>query len=208
MKESTVFIASGTTIGAGLYSTIGGVGLVGSFGGIGIGMTPITMTGTFAGAAAYGAFKGIEEGDRTAFAAMGLGALGGVSTCATIGGMGLSFGGTAVGIGMGTMAAVGGIFGLGIYGVAKMFDSSQTKEPIAQVFDRMENKICYLDACNEATIELNPILSELRWLQQFAELEIEEEFQQLKAKIKSERDNCDRTDNNIFDTTKIQEKKH
>ncbi len=53
--EKTIFVASGAAIGAGVSSTIGSVGLIGSFGGIGIGVTPMTATGAFLGAAAYGA---------------------------------------------------------------------------------------------------------------------------------------------------------
>jgi WD40 repeat protein len=182
-KESTVFIASGAAIGAGFSTTIGGVGLVGSFGGIGIGVTPMTAAGAFVGMAAYGAFKGIEEGDASTLAAMGLGSIAGVGISATIGGMGLSVGGTAVGIGMGTMAAAGGIFGLGIYGIARMFGSVSVKEPVADTFARIEDKISYLDAYNQAMMELDPKLAEILWQQKFADIEVEEELQELKAKI-------------------------
>ncbi|MEQ8960426.1 MAG: hypothetical protein RLP02_21300, partial [Coleofasciculus sp. C2-GNP5-27] len=63
MKDSVVFMASGATAGAGVSVTIGTMGLVGGFGGVAIGMTPVTAAGAVAGAATYGAFKAIEEGD-------------------------------------------------------------------------------------------------------------------------------------------------
>jgi hypothetical protein len=99
---------------------IGGIGLVGKFGGIGLGLGTMTATGIMIGAATYGALTAIIEEDVTALAAMGLGTLGGVGLSATVGGMGLSVGGTAFGIGMTSMAAAGGIIGLGIYGLTKI----------------------------------------------------------------------------------------
>ncbi|MBE9166373.1 hypothetical protein IQ238_02095 [Pleurocapsales cyanobacterium LEGE 06147] len=137
------------------------------------------------GSAVYGAFKGIEHGDATAFAAIGLGALEGAGVSATIGGIGLSFGGSAFGIGMGSMTAMGGIFGLGIYGLAKMFSSSSTSEPIAETFNRMEEIISDEEAYYQAMIDLNPIFAELSWEQKFAELELEEELEILKKQIKA-----------------------
>ncbi|MGL5943197.1 MAG: hypothetical protein ACRC2S_23105 [Waterburya sp.] len=92
MKENIIFPLSGGIAGSSVYSTIGGIGIVGGFGGVGIGMTGMTAAGTVLGAAVYGAFQGIEDGDATAFAAIGLGAIGGAGVSATIGGIGVSFG--------------------------------------------------------------------------------------------------------------------
>lgn len=183
MENNIAFPIAGSMAGAGIYSTIGGVGIVGGFGGIGIGLVGMTTTGTVIGSAVYGAVEGIGNGDNTAFVAMGLGAVGGAGVASTIGGVGVGFGGSAFGIGIGSMTAAGGIFGLGIYGLAKMFANSGTAEPIIETFNRMEDKISYMEAYNQAMMELNPLFADLIWEQQFSELEIEDELEMLKAQI-------------------------
>ncbi len=185
MAENIVFPVSGGMTGASIYSTMGGMGIVGGFGGLGIGMAGMTAAGTVVGSAVYGAVKGIEDGDVLGFAAIGLGAMAGANISATIGGIGVSFGGSAFGIGMGSMAAMGGILGLGIYGLAKMFSSSHTSEPIAATFNRMEDRIAYEEAYYQAMMELSPTLAELAWKQKFAELELEEELKILKSQIRA-----------------------
>gem|GEM_PF-6889038 len=104
---------------------------------------------------------------------------------AAIGGVGVSFSGSVFGVGMASMTVTGGVFGLGIYGLAKMFTNSETKESYATTFNRMEDKISYMDAYNQAMIELNPLFADLVWEQQFSKLEIEAELEMLKAQIKS-----------------------
>ena len=187
MPENIVFPVVGGMAGASVYSTMGGIGIVGGFGGLGIGMAGMTAAGTVVGSAVYGAVKGIEHRDPIAFAAIGFGAMAGANISATIGGIGVSFGGSAFGIGMGSMAAMGGIFGLGIYGLAKMFNSSNTSEPIAATFNRMEERIAYEEAYYQAMMELSPTLTlaELAWKQKFAELELEEELEILKSQIRA-----------------------
>ena len=185
MENNIAFPIAGSMAGAGIYSTIGGVGIVGGFGGIGIGLVGMTTAGTVIGSAVYGAVEGIGNGDNTAFVAMGLGAIGGGGVASTIGSVGVGFGGSAFGIGIGSMTAAGGIFGLGIYGLAKMFANSGTAEPIVETFNRMEDKISYMEAYNQAMMELNPLFADLIWEQQFSELEIEDELEMLKAQIKA-----------------------
>ena len=183
--ESVVFIAGGTAAGAGVSATIGGMGLAGGFGAVGIGMAPVTVAGAVAGAAAYGAFKAIEEGDASAFGAIGIGAIGGAGVSATVGGMGLAGGFGAVGIGMGTMAAAGGVVGLGLYGLHKALkqEPGQRMAGAIDAFGRMEEKVLWQDAYTEALIELDPLLAEMAWKQKFADLEIEEELEALKVKV-------------------------
>lgn len=137
----TTFITVGATTGAGIYSTIGGVGLVGSFGGIGLGIMPLMGVGAVAGAATYGAFRAINQGDAIAWGAVGLGAISGVGISSVVGGMGLGFAGTGVGIGMGTLGVFGGIVGLGLYGIAQLIDAGGSPETAFQAFDRMEERI-------------------------------------------------------------------
>jgi WD40 repeat protein len=181
--EGAAFVAGGAATGAWVSTTVGGMGLAGGFGAVGIGMAPVAATGAVAGAAAYGAFRAIGENDAFAFGAIGIGAVGGIGISTTFGGMGLAAGGTAVGIGIGTMAAAGGVFGLGVYGLAKMLQETGTKEPPAQAFARMEEKILFQEAYIQALMELDPKLAEEAWKQKFAVLEIDEELKALKAQI-------------------------
>jgi hypothetical protein len=186
--ESVVFIAGGAVAGTGVSATVGGMGLVGGFGAVGIGMAPVTAAGAVAGAATYGAFKAIAHGDAVAFGAITIGALGGATVCATVGGMGLAGGFGGVSIGMGSMAAAGGVVGLGLYGIAKLIDQAGSGETAAQAFDRMEEKVLWQDAYTQALMELDPELAELAWKQKFAALEVEEELKALKAKIQTKSD--------------------
>ena len=185
MENNIALPITGGVAGAGIHSTIGGVGLVGGFGGLGIGLVGMTTAGTVVGFAGYGAIEGISNGDSAAFISMGLGAVYGATVASTIGGVGVSFGGSAFGIGLGSMTAAGGILGLGLYGLAKMYAKSETKEPVAETFNRMEDKISYLDDYYQALLELNPLFAEFACEQQFAELEIENELEMLKAQRQS-----------------------
>jgi hypothetical protein len=188
LGTGAAFVAGGAATGVWVSTTVGGMGLVGGFGAVGIGMAPVTAAGTVAGAAAYGAFRAIGERDAFAIGAIGIGAIGGAGVSAAFGGMGLAAGGTAVGIGMGTIATVGGVFGLGVYGLVKMLDQAGTKESPAATFTRMEEKVLFQEAYTEALIEL-----ELAYLektlsgdviqQKFVALEIDEELNALKAQI-------------------------
>ena len=185
MENNVAFPIAGGLTGMGTYSTIGGIGIVGSFGGIGIGMVGMTTVGTVLGSAVYGAVEGIGNGDNTAFVALGLGAVGGAGIGSTVGGIGIGFSGSAFGIGIGSMTAAGGIFGLGIYGLARMFANSKTNEPIAETFNRMEENISYMEAYDRAMMELNPLFADLIWEQQFSQFEIENELEMLKAQTRA-----------------------
>lgn len=181
--EGTAYIATGAVTGAGVSATIGGMGLVGSFGGIGIGMAPVAAAGAVVGAAAYGGLNAIADADVTAVGAIGIGALGGAGVSATVGGMGLAGGFGAVGIGMGTMAAAGGVVGLGAYGLYKAFQQ-EPGQGIADAidgFERMESKALDREAYTQALLELDSVDAEWLWKQKFAALEAEEELKALKA---------------------------
>ncbi|MEW6495599.1 MAG: DnaJ domain-containing protein [Cyanobacteriota bacterium] len=186
-RESVVFIASGAGAGAGVSATIGGMGLAGSFGAVAIGMAPVTVAGAVAGAAAYGAFKAIADGDTAAFGAIGIGSAAGAGVSATIGGMGLAGSFGAVGIGMGTMAAAGGVVGLGVYGLYKAFkqEPGQRMAGAIDAFDRMESKVLEMEAYTQALLELDPVYAEWVWKQKYAALEVEEELEALKAQIQT-----------------------
>ncbi len=147
------------------------MGLVGKFGGIGLGLGTMTGTGMIIGAATYGGLKAITDKDATALGAIGLGTLGGVGVSATVGGIGLSVGGTAFSIGMGSMATAGGIVGLGIYGLTKIF--SHTSQPT-----KLYRNLQYLEAI---TLEYE---EERKWADlESGYLGIEAELQALKATL-------------------------
>lgn len=134
---------------------------------------------------------------------MGVGSLGGVGISATVGGMGLSFGGSAIGIGTGSMATAGGILGLGIYGLAKMFSSTEIKEAIEATFNHIEEQISDEENYFQALMELDPLLADIPWKQKFDRLEIDEELEVLKAQIKSQQNS-----KSFFDQEVKEEKKN
>lgn len=189
LSESLPYIYTGVATGATFSTTVGNIGLIGGFGGISIGATSIIGTGAVVGAATYGAFKAVTELDPTAFGFIGMGSYGGVTLSSAIGGMGLSVGGTAFGIGMGTMATFGGIVGIGIYGFFQAFNSSPQNRIIDSfaTFEQMERKILdnvsWLEFYNQAMIELDHVLAEIETEAKFADLEIETELAQLKQNI-------------------------
>ena len=187
--ESVIFVAGGTGFGASVAATVGNVGIVGSFGGASLGLGALSGVGAVTGMAAYGAVEAIASGDKTAIAAMGLGAIGGAGLSASAGGVGLGFGGTAIGLGMGSMAMMGSVVGLGLYGIARTLNKAAIKESPSQVFDRMADKILdeadYAEAYTEALLELemlspNSVLGEILWRSKMIGYEIEEELQALK----------------------------
>lgn len=170
-KTNVLLPIGGALTGAYTYSTIGGIGLVGSFGGVGLGLGAMTGVGAIAGTALYGGLRAIETGDKTAYLTTGLGVIGGVSLYSSIGGVGLGFGGTAFGLGMGTMALYGGVLGLGIYGLVKIFD------------DTSSNHNYY-----ENSFFLEKITQEYQEEKIWSHLETENEFNELKQKLKDKID--------------------
>ncbi|WP_375496451.1 PspA/IM30 family protein, partial [uncultured Nostoc sp.] len=185
-KTGAAFIAGGTIAGVGVSTTIGRMGLAGGFGAVGIGTTPVVGAGAVAGAAAYGAFKAIAEGDAAAFATMGIGAVNGAGVYSIVGAMGLVAPkvGLAFGIGAVPMAGIGAVMGLAAYGIAKLLDESEISETPVQLFERMEEKVLQIGYYSEAVMELEAFLSGDDLNQKFAVLEVEDELQTLKAEFK------------------------
>ncbi|MBE9242987.1 WD40 repeat domain-containing protein [Synechocystis salina] len=102
---------------------------------------------------------------------------------ASLGNVGVAMGGTAFGIGMGTMAVTGGIFALGAYQLIKMFVKDSPKESYGQIFYRMEEQISYEEFYVQALLELDPILQELTWYGKFNDLELNHELEQLRINL-------------------------
>ncbi len=121
IQDAATAIGTGAAIGAGVSSTVGGMGLLVAGTGVGIGMAPVVAAGAVAGAAVHGVQKAIEEQDPTAIGAAVVGAGVGAGASAALGGMGLAVAGTAVGVTMAPVAAVGAVVGLAGYGVYKLF---------------------------------------------------------------------------------------
>lgn len=183
--QGTTCIFTGATVGAGIYSTIGGVGIVGGFGGIGLGMTPLMGVGAVAGAATYGIFRAISDQDPVVWGAISLGTIGGMAVSAGVGGIGVGFAGTAVGVGMGTLGVFGGVVGLGLYGIGKLIDGAEesSSQAYERISERWDEQLSHQEFYLQALLELTPEYHENCWKQKFSELEINEELAELKAKL-------------------------
>lgn len=178
----TEFVTGGAAAGAWVSLNMGGMGLAFSGTAVGIGFTPVTMAGAVAGAASYGLFRAVVEGDGSALSAATLGGLGGAGVSLQVGGMGLAFKGTAMSLGIAPVAAAGAVVGLAIYGLVQILDDAP-KEAASEVFTRMEDKISGKEAYLQALMEIDPIFAEDRLLERFAALEIEEDLATLKRRL-------------------------
>ncbi|MBJ7900562.1 MAG: hypothetical protein GC158_11720 [Cyanobacteria bacterium RI_101] len=171
MKEPSIpnpdiYILGGLGAGAVAAQTVGGVGLVGSFGGLGLGAPVLIGLGGLGGAACYGAVQGWRTEDGMALGAVTLGALGGAGWSAAFGGVGVGIGGAAFGAGLGTLSAAGGIFGLGIYGAARLLGQPSAGRKAAE-------NLCFLEnLTQERTLEHS-----------FRSLEIDKELRRLQAQL-------------------------
>ncbi len=119
--DAFVTIGIGTAAGVATSATIGGMGLLVAGTGIGIGLAPLAAAGAITGTAIHTAKKAMEEQDPFALGAVVIGAGAGAGISSVVGGMGLAVAGTAVGIGMAPVAAVGAVIGLAGYGIFKLF---------------------------------------------------------------------------------------
>ncbi|MEB3309887.1 MAG: WD40 repeat domain-containing protein [Snowella sp.] len=193
LRNTESFVVVGATTGQVIASQVGGIGVVGGFGGMALGTPVIVVGGAIAGAAIQGIIEGIETGDVKILGVTTVGSVLGAGFSAAVGNVGVGIAGSAFGVGMATMAATGGIFALGVYQLIKRFTKGQSKESFAQTFERMEDRISGQELYNQAMMELDPMLAEVAWLQKMAHLEVEEEFQALKATIQNnlKEDNTD-----------------
>ncbi|MBE9203156.1 DnaJ domain-containing protein [Synechocystis salina LEGE 06099] len=183
LTEESSFVILGATGGQIFASQVGNIGLVGSFGAMAVGTPVIVVSGALAGAAIASILEGIENGDVKVLGITTMGSVLGAGFGASLGNVGVAMGGTAFGIGMGTMAVTGGIFALGAYQLIKMFVKDSSKESYGQVFSRMEEQISYEEFYVQALLELDPVLQELTWYGKFNDLELNHELEQLKASL-------------------------
>ena len=176
-RDGKGFVVVGATTGQVIASQVGGIGVVGGFGGMALGTPVIVVGGAIAGAAVKAIIDGIETGDVTVLGVTTLGSVLGAGFSATVGNVGVGVAGSAFGVGLGTMAVTGGVLALGVYQLIKIFGSSSSE---SKYFENL--------------LFLEQITEEYEFEQQWRILEIEEEFQKLKAAIQ---DNL--TDNNLED---------
>jgi WD40 repeat protein len=186
--EGAAFVGAGATAGAWVSVTVGGMGLAFSGTAVSLGFTPITAVGAVTGAAGYGAFKAIIEGDASALGAAALGGLGGASLSMTIGGMGLAFKGTAISLGLAPITVAGSVVGLAVYGFLKILNGSGGQESPGQTFERMAYKIAWQEAYHQALLELNLEALERSLLgdpveRQFTTWELDAELEALKTQM-------------------------
>jgi len=187
-RDGKGFVVVGATTGQVIASQVGGIGVVGGFGGMALGTPVIVVGGAIAGAAVKAIIDGIETGDVTVLGVTTLGSVLGAGFSATVGNVGVGVAGSAFGVGLGTMAVTGGVFALGVYQLIKMFAKGQSKESVAQTFERMEDRISGQELYNQAMMDLDPFLGEIAWEQKMRILDIEQELQELqelKATIKN-----------------------
>lgn len=187
-KNGVLFPTGGGAIGVFAAQSVGNIGLVAAGSGVSLGAVPMAGVGAIAGSAVYGAYRSLSDGDATAVGAIGLGALGGTGVYLSIGGVGLAGGFGAVGLGLGAMAGLGGVVGLGAYGAAKLLDQGP-KESHAQVFARMEEKICWQEAYIEALLELelDRFLRDEKLKRDFLLLEAEDDMLRMKEELQRQK---------------------
>lgn len=184
--QGSSFVAGGAATGACISMNVGGIGLSFSGTAVGLGLTPMTATGAIAGAASYGVFRAMVEGDPSAICAAVAGGCGGAGVSLTVGGMGLAMKGTAISLGIAPVTVAGSVVGLAVYGILKILDGAASKESAGEIFSRMEDKISDQEAYNQALLELLLESGEDPLEKKFAELAIDEELSHLKQQLRKD----------------------
>ncbi|MEB3192446.1 MAG: DnaJ domain-containing protein [Snowella sp.] len=166
LKTDQGFVVVGAATGQVIASQIGGVGVVGGFGGMALGTPVIVVGGAIAGAAIQGIVEGIETGDVKILGVTTLGSVLGAGFSAAVGKVGVGVAGSAFGVGMGTMAATGGLLALGVYQLIKMCGSHSSS-------NKYFENLLFLEQITEE------YENEKKW----HNLEIENELQELKNEL-------------------------
>ena len=166
LKTDQGFVVVGAATGQVIASQIGGVGVVGGFGGMALGTPVIVVGGAIAGAAIQGIVEGIETGDVKILGVTTLGSVLGAGFSAAVGKVGVGVAGSAFGVGMGTMAATGGLLALGVYQLIKMCGNHSSS---SKYFENL--------------LFLEQITEEYENEKKWHNLEIENELQDLKNEL-------------------------
>lgn len=127
--EGTAFAAGGSAAGA----AIGKIGIVAKGTGFSVGAVPLGAAGALTGLALYEAIKALVERDTSSIGAATIGAGVGAGVSATVGGIGVTAGGTAFGVGMASMVSAGAIAGLGIAGLNRLLQQGIDPEKLLEL---------------------------------------------------------------------------
>jgi phage shock protein A len=165
LSEGTALVVGGAVAGA----SIGKVGILAGGTGYSLGAVPLAAAGTLTGAALYEALRALIEDDASSTSAAAIGAAAGAATSAAIGGVGIAISGSAVGVGMASMAAGGAVAGLGLVGLNRLFQQGIDPEKLLdRAIEQME-----ADSQNARQAVINVIASQKRLQQQHEQAQTE-----------------------------------
>jgi phage shock protein A len=146
-------VALGLTLamgGAAKGASIGKVGILAGGKGLSLGAFPLAMAGGLAGFALYEVMQSWFEEDGSSLEVAAAGTTVGAATSATIGGVGVAVGGTAIGVGMVSMAATGAIAAVGLAGLSRLLRQGMDPETLLdEAIEQMQRE---LSACRNAAI--------------------------------------------------------
>ncbi len=165
LSEGTALVVRGAVAGA----SIGKVGILAGGTGYSLGAVPLAAIGALTGAALYEALRALIEDDASSTSAAAIGAAAGAATSAAIGGVGIAIGGSAVGVGMASMAACGAVAGLGLVGLNRLFQQGIDPEKLLdRAIEQME-----ADSQNARQAVINIIASQKQLQQQYEQAQTE-----------------------------------
>ncbi len=165
LSKGTALVAGGAVTGA----SIGQVGILAGGTGYSLGAVPLAAAGALTGAALYEALRSLIEGDASSASAAAIGAAAGAATSATIGGVGVAFGGSAIGVGMASMAVGGAVVGLGLVGLNRLLQQGiDPEELLDSAIEQMEE-----DLQNARKASVNVIASQKRLQQHYEQAQAE-----------------------------------
>lgn len=175
LNEGTALVAGGVVAGA----SVGKVGILAGGTGYSLGAVPLAAVGTLTGAALYEALRSLLENDASSANAAAIGAAAGAATSAAIGGVGVAFGGSAIGVGMASMAAGGAIVGLGLVGLNRLLQQGIDPEKLLDsAIEQME-----ADSRKARQAIANVMASQKRLQQQYEQAQLEVDKWQQRAQL-------------------------
>ena len=165
LKEGTALVAGGAVKGA----SVGKVGVLAGGTGYSLGAIPLAALGALTGAALYEALRSLIEEDPSSASTAAIGAAAGAATSAAIGGVGVAIGGSAIGMGMGSMAAGGAVVGLGLIGLNRLLQQGiDPEELLDRAIVQMET-----DAQNARQAIIDVMASRTQIQQQYKQAQAE-----------------------------------
>ncbi|HEY9834427.1 MAG TPA: PspA/IM30 family protein [Stenomitos sp.] len=155
--------------GSAASAAMGTIGIVVKGTGFSVGAVPLGSVGALTGLALYEAIQALVETDTSSIGAAAIGAGVGAGVSATVGGIGVTAGGTAFGVGMAPMVAAGAIAGLGVAGLNRLLQQGIDPEKLLDMA---------IEDMQEALIKLRKaiipsLVVQKRLLQQYNQTQIE-----------------------------------